>query len=312
VTNAWYAHYPGDYTRDTAHLTLKQHGAYRLLLDHYYATSSPLPPGLGTLYRICRALNGTDRKAVDFVVLQFFDLRGDGYHNPRADRELLKRAEHRERLSEGAHKTNVKRWGNDRSVNRLATRSAVARPQPQPEEEKKKISRAPKNAAMKLGSPQFLTFWDSYPRKEGRKAALGIWEHLQLDGRLEEVLAGLEAWKKAREPQYMPYAQGWLNQESWKEIPLKGNADVARETISSREQQRHERNEQALKNVFGRHSDVAETLRDGLSRGAERGADSGLRRIPERASSGTAPPSVSASNEEKQVSPDASRSARIV
>jgi hypothetical protein len=29
VSNQWYAHYPGDYGRDTAHLSLVEHGAYR-------------------------------------------------------------------------------------------------------------------------------------------------------------------------------------------------------------------------------------------------------------------------------------------
>src|SRR6266705_3141591 len=110
MMNAWYAHYPGDYGRDTAHLPLVQHGAYRLLLDHYYATSAPLPRDAAALYRICRAFNQSERDAVDCVVSQFFDLRDDGYHNARANMELAKRNEHHERLSSGAHKTNEKRW----------------------------------------------------------------------------------------------------------------------------------------------------------------------------------------------------------
>jgi hypothetical protein len=92
------------------------------------------------------------------------------------------------------------------------------------EEEKNKISCASKSDA-RLGSPEFLSFWDSYPRKEGRKAALRIWVKKNLDSQLGEVLAGLEAWNKARKPEFMPYAQGWLNQEAWKEIPLRGGGE---------------------------------------------------------------------------------------
>lgn len=139
-SNPWYAHYPGDYGRDTAHLSLVQHGAYRLLLDHYYATSAALPPDAAALYRICRAFKQSERNAVDYVVSQFFDLHDGGYHNSRADAEIVKRNEHHERLSTGARKTNEKRWGN-----RSASRPAVAcpQPQPQPKEEKKEERAAP-------------------------------------------------------------------------------------------------------------------------------------------------------------------------
>jgi hypothetical protein len=49
--------------------------------------------------------------ACDFVISQFFELRADGYHNARADRQLVIQKEQHERLSEGARKTNAKRWG---------------------------------------------------------------------------------------------------------------------------------------------------------------------------------------------------------
>ena len=93
----WYAHYPGDYGRDTAHLSLAMHGAYRLLLDHYFSTAKPLPTDPSALYRICRAFDEAEKGAVDSVVHQFFVLQNDGYHNRRADRELAIQAERRER-----------------------------------------------------------------------------------------------------------------------------------------------------------------------------------------------------------------------
>src|SRR6185369_1228132 len=99
MSNPWYPHYPGDYGRDTAHLSLAQHGAYRLLLDHYYATSTPLPTDPAALYRVCRAFDEGERNAVSFILSQFFELRADGYHNARADLELVRRAEQHARLS---------------------------------------------------------------------------------------------------------------------------------------------------------------------------------------------------------------------
>lgn len=132
MISAWYPRYPGDYGRDTAHLTLAQHGAYCLLLDHYYATSGPLPTDVPTLYRIFRAFEEMEREAVNSVLSQFFQLRADRYHNSRADKELIKRAEKHERLSSSGRRGAQKRWALDGQANGRA----VARPQPQPYKEK--------------------------------------------------------------------------------------------------------------------------------------------------------------------------------
>jgi len=127
--NPWYAHYPGDYGRDTAHLSLVQHGAYRLLLDHYYSTASPLTSDVTALHRICRAFDQTERNAVDAVLSEFFDLRADGYHNSRADVELAKQAEIRERLSSSGRRGAKKRWGGHNEANG----PAIAKPQSHPQ-----------------------------------------------------------------------------------------------------------------------------------------------------------------------------------
>jgi hypothetical protein len=80
---------------------------------------------------------------------------------------------------------------------------------------------APKNGAgEKEPSSEFKTFWENYPRCEGKKAARIVWERKKLNPFLGEILSGLSVWRARREPQYMPYAQGWLNQEAWKETPL--------------------------------------------------------------------------------------------
>lgn len=69
--NIWYAHYPGDYGRDTAHLSLAQHGAYRLLLNHYYSTAKSLPRDMAAIRRICRAADPAECEAVAFVLASF-------------------------------------------------------------------------------------------------------------------------------------------------------------------------------------------------------------------------------------------------
>ena len=82
----------GDYAKDTANLTLVQHGAYRVLIDHYYAIEEPLPSEPDDLYRIARAFTKSERDAVDFVVKKFFTLKAGFYHKSRINKEIEKYA----------------------------------------------------------------------------------------------------------------------------------------------------------------------------------------------------------------------------
>jgi len=87
----FYKHYIGDYARDTKGLSIVEHGAYLLLLQHVYATEDRLPDDRGQLYRIAGAITGAERKAVDKVADLFFPVNGDGRRvNKRADEEIEK------------------------------------------------------------------------------------------------------------------------------------------------------------------------------------------------------------------------------
>lgn len=81
--------YIGDYQRDTAHLSVTEHGAYLLMLQHYYATEKPLPTGKA-LHRMLRAQDKDEREAIDAVVAQFWKETPDGLVNGRADAEITK------------------------------------------------------------------------------------------------------------------------------------------------------------------------------------------------------------------------------
>ena len=87
--------YIGDYQRDTGHLSVTEHGAYLLMLQHYYATEKPLPTGK-TLHRLLRAQDKTERDAIDAVVGMFWEESPEGLVNARADEEIRKGSHQRE------------------------------------------------------------------------------------------------------------------------------------------------------------------------------------------------------------------------
>lgn len=87
----YFEFYPGDYSRDTRHCSLAEHGAFLLLLSSYYATEKPLPADYVALYRICSAMTPEEQAAVRSVADAFFPLADDGLrHNKRADEEIPK------------------------------------------------------------------------------------------------------------------------------------------------------------------------------------------------------------------------------
>lgn len=80
----YYRRYMGDYARDTAHLSLLEHGAYCLLLDYCYSNDTPTLPPLPQLYRICRAITPDEQAAVDAVVAQYWPNKHLGEDIPKA------------------------------------------------------------------------------------------------------------------------------------------------------------------------------------------------------------------------------------
>ena len=84
----YYERHLGDYSKDTAHLSMIEHGAYGLLLDRYYSTERAIPADQA--YRIARAQKKEEKNAVDVVLQEFFYLSDDGWKNKRCDEEIEK------------------------------------------------------------------------------------------------------------------------------------------------------------------------------------------------------------------------------
>lgn len=104
--------YIGDYQRDTAHLSIAEHGAFMLMLQHYYATEKPLPTGK-TLHRMLRAQDKEEREAIDSVAGQFWVVTEDGLVNDRASEEIGKARAQAETNARIARERAAKRKRNE-------------------------------------------------------------------------------------------------------------------------------------------------------------------------------------------------------
>lgn len=82
----YYRLHIGDYLRDTAHLSLLEHGVYARLLQVYYTREGSI--GESERYRVVGARTPDEREAVDAVLAEFFTLVDGEYTQSRCDREI--------------------------------------------------------------------------------------------------------------------------------------------------------------------------------------------------------------------------------
>lgn len=78
----------GDYARDTGHLGAAQHGAYLMLIKHYWCTGKPLPDDDGQLWRISTCDSPAAWKKIRPIIAGFFEIGGGEWRHGRVDEEL--------------------------------------------------------------------------------------------------------------------------------------------------------------------------------------------------------------------------------
>lgn len=107
----WITWWPGDYLRDTGDLSLVEHGAYRVLLDHYYSTDGRLRADQAALFRICRAMTEEEQAAVGKVVRLFFTVDSEGWlKNKKADKVMTEAAEFIASKRDAGRRGAARRW----------------------------------------------------------------------------------------------------------------------------------------------------------------------------------------------------------
>lgn len=75
----------------------------------------------------------------------------------------------------------------------------------------------------------FVEFWNAYPRRVGKKAALKAWEKIHPDFDLAaQIVAAIHLQALAdRELRFIPHPATWLNGERWTDEPERRGGAVA-------------------------------------------------------------------------------------
>ncbi len=81
----------------------------------------------------------------------------------------------------------------------------------------------PRKRPRPASDPDFETFWDHYPRKVAKVAAIRAWNATTKERPpLPDLLAALDCARSCeqwREPRYIPHPATWLNQHRWQDQP---------------------------------------------------------------------------------------------
>lgn len=127
--DTWMPLYWGDYLRDTGHLSAAEHGAYLLLIGHYWTTGKPLPNDDTLLARIARMAPKAWKQARS-IIEPFFQVSGNEWSHKRIAAELAKWERLIEAKSNAGRASALARaqQSGQQNVNRCSTDEATNTP----------------------------------------------------------------------------------------------------------------------------------------------------------------------------------------
>jgi len=239
----WMPLYIADYRADTAHLGASEHGAYLLLIMHYWQTGG-LPDDDRQLARIA-CMTPPEWKRARPVVSAFF---ADGWKHKRIDTELSHAENVIEKRRAAAHAKHSKSSASgDANAGAYACANAGAHdgdtrvPQPQsqsprgssssslrsddafiqgaPEREPELFAgqpaAPPASQAMRRNGftpDSFKRWWAKYPHKVGKQDALKAFTVVAKSGRttFEMLMEGLDRYQRTKPPD-----RPWCNPATW-------------------------------------------------------------------------------------------------
>jgi uncharacterized protein YdaU (DUF1376 family) len=212
--------YVADYIGDTLHLTTEQHGAYLLLLMAMWRAGGSLPNDEQKLARIV-GLSPARWRRVNDDVLAFFDVSEGEISQKRLTAEIEKAKEKSAKRAEaGAKGGAAKSLKNNKPAVAIANvlPKHSSEPEPEPEREDKKKDAA--KAALVRTEAEFAAWYEGYPLKAARPAALKAFAKARTKADLPTLIEGVRRYRQNKPPdQAWAHPASWLNAERWTDEP---------------------------------------------------------------------------------------------
>lgn len=115
--DTWMPMFWGDYARDTGHLNAAGHGAYLMLIKHYWCTGKPLADDDDELWRIACCDSKRDWLKLRPKIARLFQVADGEWRHKRIKIELKRALENVEKRASAGRKGAESRWQSDGNAN---------------------------------------------------------------------------------------------------------------------------------------------------------------------------------------------------
>jgi uncharacterized protein YdaU (DUF1376 family) len=208
----WYKFHIGDYITHTKHISDAEDLAYRRLLDLYYMSEKPISLDVKMVARKI----GMEIEETESVLVEFFELQDDGYHNNRADVEIAKYQ------SQVATNREIgKRGGRPKSlINKgLQTIKTESVTESDTNTNPKKIQIQKKNNNISSKFDEFWQLWPTSKRKVAKSTCETKWIKHKLDEVADRIFSHVSALKTSEQwtTGFEPAPLTYINQKRWED-----------------------------------------------------------------------------------------------
>lgn len=238
----YYRRFPGDYAKDTGHLTLAEHGAYTLLLDHLYSTEKPIA-SIEDAMRICKVQRSFkpirksfEQRLVESVLSEFFLKTDLGFVHKRVEEEIR----YASSKSFAAREAAKIRWHRDAdALPTHSERNALPDSRLQRPEGRRNFEFPQARAVValtdveKYAREQFQIFKANYPKAAWVDEDL-VWRAWLGISALDQTKAAesVPLWVKSdrwEESRYVISPLKFIQNRRWETVPSQGRANAKRE-----------------------------------------------------------------------------------
>lgn len=210
MSHAWMPLYVDDYLADTGHLTALEHGAYMLMIMHYWQKGG-LPEDERMIARVARLSADQWSESRDVLAMLF----EDGWKHKRIEDELAKASEIIGKRKAAATAMHAKRNAGAEQVQSTCSDTRVP-PSPTPVEEDANAS------SVRERDGQFAQIWAAYPRKTGKGEARAKFDKALKAVGFPALLAGVQRYaadRQGEDPQFTMQMSRWLHGQHWTDEP---------------------------------------------------------------------------------------------
>ncbi|MGR9149621.1 YdaU family protein [Rhizobium leguminosarum] len=213
---AWMPLHIADYLADTGHLTATEHGAYLLLIMHYWQNGC-LPENERIISRIAKLSPEQWEESRDMLAMLF----GPGWTHKRIDAELSKADEIIEKRRAAAESRYSKGKKDTSDANAMHVQSKCSDTGVPPLTDNHSSSLRSEDAHAPDFDPDFERFWDAYPNKTGRPSAENAFSQAIKRASLDEIMTGVRTYAAKTDDRQWCSPVKWLSDDRWKDQPAK-------------------------------------------------------------------------------------------